>query len=286
MVKAQNLCKEMQGFSLEDVSFHLPKGYIMGLIGENGAGKTTLLHCILGIYKLSGGSLEIDGRTYGEQEKEIKNEIGFVLAEDYFYSELTLQKNAKMFGKYYENFEEELFVTYCERFGLQIKQKYENVSKGERLKFQFAFALAHRPKLLVLDEPTANFDPDFRKEFIKILTEFVADGEKSVILATHMTEDLDRIADYITFLHQGQVLFSMDREALEQKYRIVTGPKYLIKQMDKERIIHQEDGTYGTKALVLHRKYAPYREELSVEIPSVEDIMYYILKGKKGGDLW
>lgn len=281
MLQVRNLSKTMSGFQLRDISFQLPKGYIMGLIGENGAGKTTLINCILGLYKQSGGAIEIDGLTYQKQEKQIKNEIGFVLNEDFFHGELTVLSNAQINGKYYTNYRDELFLEYCNRFDLQNNQKYKRLSKGEKLKFQFAFALAHQPKLLVLDEPTANFDPDFRKEFFKILTEFVADGEKSVLLATHLTEDLDRIADYITFLHKGTLLFSMDREALEKKYRLVSGEKYLIKQMDKERIIYQEDGKYGMKALVLHRKYTPYREELTVEVPSVENIMYYTLKGEK-----
>ena len=242
MLQVRNLSKTMSGFQLRDISFQLPKGYIMGLIGENGAGKTTLINCILGLYKQSGGAIEIDGLTYQKQEKQIKNEIGFVLNEDFFHGELTVLSNAQINGKYYTNYRDELFLEYCNRFDLQNNQKYKRLSKGEKLKFQFAFALAHQPKLLVLDEPTANFDPDFRKEFFKILTEFVADGEKSVLLATHLTEDLDRIADYITFLHKGTLLFSMDREALEKKYRLVSGEKYLIKQMDKERIIYQEDG--------------------------------------------
>lgn len=281
MLKVQNLSKSMVGFQLKDISFQLPKGYIMGLIGENGAGKTTLINCILGLYKTTNGEVEIDGLTYKEQEKQIKNEIGFVLNEDFFNDEITILKNAQINGKYYTQYVDDLFIDYCHRFGLQKEQKYKQLSKGEKLKFQFAFALAHKPKLLILDEPTGNFDPEFRKEFFKILTEFVADGEKSVLLATHLTEDLDRIADYITFIHKGRLLFSMDREALERKYRIVSGEKYLIKLIDKERIIYQEDGKYGTKALVLHRTYSPYREELTVEVPSVEDVMYYILKGEK-----
>lgn len=281
MLKVQNLSKSMSGFQLKDLSFQLPKGYIMGMIGENGAGKTTLINCILGLYKTTNGEIEIDGMTYKEQEKQIKNEIGFVLNEDFFNGEISVLKNAQINGKYYAHYKDELFLNYCHRFGLQSNQKYKQLSKGEKLKFQFAFALSHKPKFLVLDEPTANFDPDFRTEFFKVLTEFVADGEKSVLLATHLTEDLDRIADYITFIHKGKLLFSMNREALEKKYRLVSGEKYLIKLIDKGRIIYQEDGKYGTKALVLHRTYSPYRKELTVEVPSVEDVMYYTLKGEK-----
>ena len=186
-----------------------------------------------------------------------------------------------MYGKYYEKYETDIFLQYCKRLQLEEAKKYKQLSKGEKLKFQFAFALAHQPKLLILDEPTANFDPEFRKEFLSILTEFVSDGEKSVLLATHITEDLDRIADYVTFLHKGEVKFSMDRKTLEQSYRLVSGEDYKINLINKERIIFKEKGKYGSKALVMHRRFSNYSDGVQVEIPGIEDIMYYMLKGEK-----
>lgn len=281
MLKLDHASKVLSVFQLHDVSFHLPKGYIMGLVGENGAGKTTLLNNILGLYQLDAGTIEINGMHYKEQEKEIKNLLGYVLTDEVFCGELTLIQNADMYGKYYDNYEQKIFLEYCERFHLKKKQKFKELSKGEKLKFQFAFALSHQPKLLILDEPTANFDPDFRKEFLKILSDFVADSEKSVLLATHITEDLERIADYITFLHKGKVKFSMDRETLENSYMLISGLDYKVNLINREQIIYKEKGKYATKALVKYRKRYFEEEGLTVEVPSIEDIMYYMLKGEE-----
>ena len=256
MLEIQGLEKKLEGFTLQDVNIKLPKGYIMGLIGENGAGKTTLLNLILGLYKPTKGQIIIDGMTYENQEKEIRNLLGYVLVDDVFSGEMKLIDQADMYGKYYENYDRTLFLDYCKRFELEEKKKYKKLSKGEKLKFQFAFALAHKPKLLILDEPTANFDPEFREEFLKIITEFVADGENSVLLATHMTEELDRIADYVTFLHKGKVKFSVDRSELEKKYRLVSGEDYKINLIKKERVIHKEKGKYATTALVEHTNHS------------------------------
>ena len=281
MLKIQNISKKLDGFQLYDINFELPKGYIMGLIGENGAGKNTLLNLILGLYKPTKGTITIDGMEYENHEKEIKNLLGYVLVDEIFPGEMTLLENAKMYGKYYENYETTIFLQYCQRLQLVETKKYKQLSKGEKLKFQFAFALSHQPKLLILDEPTANFDPDFRKEFLSILAEFVSDGEKSVLLATHITEDLDRIADYVTFFHKGEVRFSMDRKTLEKSYRLVSGEDYKINLINKERIIFKEKGKYGSRALVMHRRFSNYSDGVEVETPSIEDIMYYMLKGEK-----
>ena len=281
MLKVQDISKKLEGFQLYDINFELPKGYIMGLIGENGAGKTTLLNLILGLYKPTKGTITINGMEYENHEKEIKNLLGYVLVDDIFPGEMTLLENAKMYGKYYEKYETDIFLQYCKRLQLEEAKKYKQLSKGEKLKFQFAFALSHQPKLLILDEPTANFDPEFRKEFLSILAEFVSDGEKSVLHATHITEDLDRIADYVTFLHKGEVKFSMDRKTLEKSYRLVSGEDYKINLINKERIIFKEKGKYGSKALVMHRRFSNYSDGVQVEIPGIEDIMYYMLKGEK-----
>lgn len=284
MLEIQGLEKRLEGFMLQDINIKLPKGYIMGLIGENGAGKTTLLNLILGLYKPTEGRIIIDGMTYETQEKKIRDQLGYVLVEDVFAGEIKLIDQADMYGKYYSNYDRELFLEYSKRFRLEEKKKYSKLSKGEKLKFQFAFALSHKPKLLILDEPTANFDPEFREEFLKIITDFVADGEGSVLLATHMTEDLDRIADYVTFLHQGKVKFSLERSELENKYRLVSGEDYKINLMNKSRIVYKEEGKYATTVLVEHTNHSFYSNDLDVTVPSIEDIMYYIIKsGQKGG---
>lgn len=282
MLHLEHVSKKLGDFCLKDISFHLPKGYIMGLIGPNGAGKTSLLYLMLGLYAMDTGKITIDEKNVESQEALAKDETGFVLAEELFSGQLSLHANANLYGKYYSKYEEALFLQYCHQFSLNPEKKLGRHSKGEKLKFQFAFALSHHPKLLVLDEPTANFDPKFRDSFLQILTGFLQDGEHSVLMATHLTEDLDRIADYITFLNNGQLEFSMDRESLENSYRLVKGEEYKINLLPKDSIIYKEKGKFGAKALVKHGRWFEYDRELLVSVPSIEDIMYFKCKGEKG----
>ena len=282
MLHIEHVSKKLGDFCLKDISFHLPKGYIMGLIGPNGAGKTSLLYLMLGLYVTDEGKITINEKDIDSQEVFAKDETGFVLAEELFSGQLSLHANANLYGKYYSKYEEALFLQYCQKFSLNPEKKLGRHSKGEKLKFQFAFALSHHPKLLVLDEPTANFDPKFRDSFFQLLSGFIQDGEHSVLLATHLTEDLDRIADYITFLNKGQLKFSMDREAMENSYRLVKGEEYKLKLLSGDSIIYKEKGSYGSKALVKHNRWSEYDRELLVSVPTIEDIMYFILKGEKG----
>lgn len=279
MVYMNLVDKKIGNFALHHISFSLPAGYILGIIGRNGAGKTSLLHLLLGLYKQDTGAITVFGKTYEEAEKEIKNNIGYVLAEELFCNDITLQENGNLFGKFYDNYEYEVLKSFCERFGLDMNKKLKHLSKGERLKFQFAFALSHKPKLLILDEPTANFDPEFREEFFAVITEFVQDGMHSVILATHLTQDLDRIADYVLMLDKGRVVFYKDKEELSEAYRLVGGEDYKINLISKDKVVYKEKSEYGSKALVRHNKYREYDETLSIHRPSIEEIMYYIIKG-------
>ena len=200
------------------------------------------------------------------------------MSEELFDNNLTLINNADAYGKYYTNYEKDVFLSYCKRFELDYNKKLKKHSKGEKLKFQFAFALAHKPNILILDEPTASFDPNFRKEFFQILSEFIADGTRSVLLATHLTSDLDRIADYITFIHKGTLLFSYDREQLENSFRLVSGEDYKINLIPKDRIIHKEVNTYSSKALVRHNYYYTYDKEVTVTLPTIDELMYFFIK--------
>ena len=279
MLQVANVSKKLGTFQLQDMNFELPAGYIMGLIGPNGSGKTTLLHLLMGLYKADAGEITILGKHYEQDEHAIHEEIGVVLQERLFEDYRTLQENADYYGKYYVNYEAEQMKTYLEAFGLNPNRKYKGLSKGEELKFQFAFALAHKPKLLLLDEPTGNFDPEFREEFLKELKKFIADGEHSIILATHLTEDLDQLADYIVYLEKGEQLLAMDIETLHDTFRMVAGDIYKIRTLPEESVIHMEAGAYGAKALVRHRRRFTYTG-LTVTKPTIEELMYFITKRK------
>lgn len=286
MIKFENVNKHLGAFSLQNISFELPKGYIMGVIGENGAGKTSLLNLILSLYQPDSGRIEIFNRDYKNAEREIRNDIGYVLQdEDLFLSNVRLIDHADMIGKYYTNYDRGILLDYCGKFSLNPHERWKSLSKGEKLKFQFVFAIAHQPKLLVLDEPTANFDPDFREKFLQVITEFISDGEHNVILATHQLQELEQIADYITFLHQGRLIFSVDKETLFDKLRIVKGETYKVNLLRQERVIHKEVRDYATTALVRHRRVDTYDNALAVNIPTIEEIMYHLVKsGKVDGE--
>lgn len=279
MVKFMKVHKQVGDFILKDLTFELPKGYIMGLIGENGAGKTSVLNLILGLYLPDSGNVQLFDGNYQDNERSIRDQTGYVLVDgDLFLSGARLIDNAAMFGKYYAHYNEEILVDYSADFCLDLQKRWKDLSKGEKLKFQFAFALSHKPKLLVLDEPTANFDPEFREQFFHVITDFVKDGERSVILATHQLQDLDQIADYIVLLHQGRMIFSADKETLVDKFRLVKGEAYKINLIKPERVIYKETGEFMTSALVRHRRIDTYDSRLSVSIPSLEEIMYCLMK--------
>ena len=210
---------------------------------------------------------------YPEQEKEIHDEIGTVLVEELFDGTYSLWENGMLYGAYYSKFEAKEYEDLLQEFQLDKKEKFRKLSKGQKLKCQFAFALACHPKYLFLDEPTANFDPQFRAAFLKKIQEFVMDGEHTVLLATHMTEDLDRLADYLIYLQEGQILYAGDMESFREKYRIVAGENYKIKLLG-DSVLGIEQRQMGTRALVRHHKFREYDRELTVTYPSIEEFMY------------
>lgn len=282
LLQLEQISKHLGSFHLNEISLELPPGYIMGLIGPNGAGKTTLLHLILGLYAPEQGTLLVDGMDYAVQEREIREEIGTVLLEELFSPRMSLRQNADYYGAYYKNYDADVFEMYLRRFSVVSDKKYRELSCGEELKFQLAFALSHAPKLLLLDEPAGNFDPEFRREFFAVLREFVADGTRSVLLSTHLTGDLERMADYITYLEKGTCLLSEDIETLRESYRLLTGEAYKIRLIPKERVVHVEEGEFGTRALVRHHRRDIYDGALTVTEPTIEEFMYFMTKRRRG----
>ena len=281
MIKANNISKQLGNFQIKDLSFTLPPGYICGLIGPNGSGKTTLLHLILGLYQSDNGKLLVNDMAYESDEKAIHDMIGTVLVEDLFDPAMTLLQNANRYGKYYSHYSSDNMEKYLSMFQLKKDKKFGKLSKGEKLKCQFAFALSHDAKLLILDEPTGNFDSDFREQFFHLIKEFIQDGTRSVILATHITDDLDKMADYIIYLEEGNEIFSGDIEELHNRFRMVSGEKYKINLLPKDRIIHMEENQYGVKALIAHSRLNHYDESLILSYPTIEELMYFYTKRKE-----
>ena len=285
MIKLGQVSKLIGTFTLKNINLEIPEGYIIGLIGANGCGKTSLLHLLMGLYKPDAGKMELMNKSYPTQERELHDSIGVVLQERLYEEYMTLQENATYYGRFYSNYDEKLCLQMLQQYGLNPKQKYKNLSKGEELKFQFALALAHHPKLLILDEPTGNFDPEFREEFLTTLKNFIADGEHTVILATHLTDDLDQMADYIIYMEKGTILLATDIEDIRSRYRIVAGEDYRMKLLSEKRIIHMEKGEFSTKALVRHRPIDEYDSSYAVAAPTIEEFMYFVTKRGKGVEI-
>lgn len=279
VVTLQNISKRLGSFSLTDISLSLPGGYITGLIGQNGAGKTTLLRILLGLYRPDAGNVRIDGRSYRDQEIWIRERTGAVLLEELFERGLTLRENGAVYGRFFPRYRQELFEDFLVRFALTPERRCSDLSRGERLKLQLAFALSHDARLLVLDEPTGNFDPEFRRAFFEVLKEFIADGERSVVLATHLTDDLDRIADYIVYLENGRSLFAGDVETLRAQYRIAEGDGYRLRALPGESVIYMQEREHGARALVRGMVSDP---GLTFRAPALEELMYFLSK-RKGG---
>ncbi|WP_167955026.1 ATP-binding cassette domain-containing protein [Anaerosporobacter faecicola] len=279
ILEVENVCKKLDGFSLENINFKLEPGYIMGLIGQNGSGKTTLINTILGLYQRTMGNVKICGHDLNLQESKAKGEIGFVLDENPFIEEISSLDNAKIYAPYYREFDMRVFLKYCSRFDVDPKKKLKKLSKGTIVKFQLAFALSHKAKLFIMDEPASGLDPVFRKELTEIMYDEILNGDKSIVFSSHLTEEIDMVADYVTLIHQGKQIISTSKEELFDNYRIVKGSEEKIRNL-KEYIIGEKVTQYTVEALVKNEE-SILNQGCQIEIPTISDFMYYFTNAKK-----
>ncbi len=219
ILEVKKLCKNYDKFSLKNISFKLPKGSIMGLIGENGAGKSTVIKAILNLINTNDGEIKVFGLDNKEHEKEIKEEVGIILDEGFLSEYLTPKDINEIMKNIYEQWEESLYFKYIKDFKLPEDKISNEYSKGMKMKLKIAVALAHKPKLLILDEPTSGLDPIARSELLDIFQEFIQDEEHSILVSSHITSDLEGIADYITFINNGEIVLSKTKDELIDKMR-------------------------------------------------------------------
>jgi ABC-2 type transport system ATP-binding protein len=285
LIQITNVSKKLGKFSIRDLNLEIPDGYICGLVGRNGAGKTSLLHLLLGLYLPDSGSVRFDAAdtqsslTYPADEKTIHDMIGTVLAEELLDAHLSARENGEVYGSFFSGYDAEQYAKWLREFSVEEHCRFGRLSKGEKLKCQFAFALSCNPKYLILDEPAANFDPEFRKRFWEVLREYVADGERSVLLATHLTEELDREADYLIYLDDGKAVFSGDMESFREGFRILSGEAYRLKYVGREKLMYLEEREFGcAKALVRHSGSAVYGDDITATRPTIEEFMYFYSK--------
>ncbi|WP_047266456.1 ABC transporter ATP-binding protein [Marinitoga sp. 1155] len=272
-----NLRKTYTLFKL-NATFNVKKGKITGFIGINGSGKTTTIKSILGLALKESGIIKIFGKELNKKtEKEIKNRIGIVFDEGYFYEELTLKEMKKIISSAYSNWNEELFRQYIKRFNLPLNQKIYKLSKGMKMKYAIALALSHNPELLIMDEPTSGLDPLVRHELMNILLEFMKDENKSVFFSTHITSDLDKIADDLILINNGKIIFCEDKKELLNKYVIIKGSKELVNDEIKELFLNLKISEDYFEGLTDKKNELSslFRKDVVIEKPTIENIMLY-----------
>mgnify|MGYP000870738631 FL=1 len=277
----ENLSKKYEGFTLDEVSFQLPKGCIMGLVGENGAGKTTIIKLILNLIKKNSGSVQVFGLDNIENDPKIKNRIGVVLDESNFHDNLRPTDISIIMNNIYDNWDKGLFARYLDRFKLPKDKRVKDYSKGMKMKLSISVALSHDPELLILDEPTGGLDPVVRSEILDIFLDFIQNEEKAILFSTHITSDLDKIADYITFIHNGSIIFSESREELVDNYGIIKCGTNDFNTIDKNDIVGYRKNRFGYEILVTHKEKNKYKyKDFIMDNANLEDIMLFYIRGE------
>lgn len=286
MLKVEGVSKKFKNFNLKNIDINLGEGFIMGIIGPNGSGKTTLIKMIMGLIEIDSGSITLFNKSMKTDYIDIKNDIGFVYDSLEFYEHLKVKDYKNICSLFYKNFESNKFEEHLIKFNISKSSYIKNLSKGESSKLMLANALSHKAKLLILDEPTAGLDPIVRKEILGYLQEFIEAGDKSVIISSHNTDEIDKIADYITFINNGNQIFSIDKETLRERYKIITGNKDQIDRMNKN-VVGKRHLKYYSEALVkIDETLENYKEIKDmnndrIKSPNIEELIYYYVEEDK-----
>ena len=274
------LTKRYEGFTLADISFEVPQGTITGLIGENGAGKSTTLHSILGLVHKDGSEISILGAPAEGLQPEARENIGVVFDGTNFSEELTPKRLNKVLKGVYSSWDEGYFLALLNKLSLPVSKKIKSFSKGMKAKLSIAAAFAHHPKLLILDEATSGLDPVMRDDMLDMFLEFVQDEENSILLSSHITSDLEKVADHIIFLHEGRLIFSKPKDELLENYGIVKCGAAQFEAIDRQDIITCRKQEYEWQVLVSDRNSAQKRYPNAMVIPaSIDEIMLLYVRG-------
>ncbi len=277
-IEIKSLSKSYKDFNLKDISFNVPSGCITGFIGENGAGKSTTIRAILNMLKRDGGDIKVFGADNIEEETDIKENVGVVFDDIGFAPSLKAKHIDKILKGMYKNWDSEEFFNYLEKFNLPTNKKVGDFSRGMQMKLQIATALSHKAKLLIMDEPTGGLDPIVRNEILDIFMEFIQDSEHTVFLSSHIITDLERIADYVVFIHRGKVLLSENKDSMAERHGILKCTKEQFASVDDEDVIGYRRSTFGIEALVGDQKKckAKYKDMLCEKTTLEEIMLFYV----------
>ncbi len=277
-LEVNNLTKEYPGFLLDSVSFTLPGGCILGLIGENGAGKSTTIRLILDMIRKDAGSVTILGKDNQDSLELTKEEIGTVLDEVGIPDCLTVEKVGKVMSRIYRNWDAEEYARIIRRFGLPEGKPFKDFSRGTKMKLGIAVAMSHGAKLLILDEATSGLDPVVRDEVLDMFYDFTREENHSILISSHIVSDLEKLCDYIAFLHKGKLLLFEEKDALLEKYAVVHCTPAQLSELDGSAVRYRKDSPYGTEAIVL-RNEVPEGYPLSPV--SIEELFVFMAKEEK-----
>ena len=282
IIEIRGLCKNYDTFSLKNVSFSLPEGSIMGFIGENGAGKTTTIKLLLNEIKRDGGEIKIFGKDNIKDEIEIKSQIGTVFDESYFYSGFTAGDIGKILKNVYKTWDSALYERYIKDLSLPKNKKLKEFSKGMKMKLSIASALAHHPRLLILDEATSGLDPVMRSEILDVFLDFIQDEKCGVLFSSHITSDLEKVADYITFIHDGSIVFSRSKDEIEENLGILKCGASEFSKFDHSDFLRFRKGAFECEALVKNKSEAKRKYPgCVIDNAMLDEIMLLYIKGEK-----
>ena len=277
-IEIKGLVKEYKTFTLGPIDLTVPGGSILGLIGENGAGKTTLIKSMLGIVKPASGSVTL----LGADPDRAKEDIGIVMDDCFFSEYLRVKDVNSVLSHVYKGWDKGLFADYLDKFGLAGAKNIKELSRGMRMKLSLAAALAHKPRLLLLDEATAGLDPVVRDEILDEFLAFVSDEDHAILISSHITSDLEKVADYIAYLHQGKVLMCGEKDQLLESYGRLVCTKADLDQVDRGYIVSTRKSQYSTEALIRHKSdFKRLYPRLAVEPVTLDELMVFVVKGEK-----
>ena len=278
ILRLENVNKKYPSFSLKDVSFVIKPGEIMGFIGRNGAGKTTTLKCIMNLLHYESGSIQAFETDMTANELENKQRIGFALSELNYYPNRTIKQLMNVTKRFYKNFDEKKFEEVCKVFNLDVNKKLEELSSGMKVKYSVAIALSHKAELLILDEPTSGLDPVSREEVLDIFREIVKSGDRAILFSTHITSDLDKCASNITYIHNGQIVFTGKKKDFVNSYLFVKD-KTMNKDLEKEYIAYKELDDRIEGLISVNNKEVFIQNNIKPREPDLEEIMVYLERG-------
>jgi ABC-2 type transport system ATP-binding protein len=283
MLRLQDVCKDYGDFVLDRMNMEIPGGSIMGFVGENGAGKTTTIKLILNLISRDGGEIQVFDLDNIQQENTIKEEIGVVFDQCNFGDALNAMQVGKMLRGIYKNWDDDLYHSYLQKFRLPEKKTIKEYSKGMKMKLSIATALSHHPKLLILDEPTSGLDPIVRNEILDLFLDFIQDEDHAILFSSHITSDIEKVADYVTFLHKGQLVFSKSKDELLYDYGILKCGKEDFETIDKEDMVKYHRGNYGYEVLVANKEEAARKyPNMVMDNATIESIMlFYVGEGER-----